>query len=92
METEHFQAPLRVITFRRIQIENNQIEKPSAKELPAWLLSKLHIIRQLNYRLKMIIQTECCRESSCKKSSSFFGLPNWEFEGKYYYLARKKTI
>ena len=53
MKTEHFQAPFRVITLGSIQIE-----KPSAKELTAWLLSKLHVIRQLKYRLKMIIQTE----------------------------------
>ena len=33
--------------------------------LTAWLLSKLHVIRQLKYRLK-IIQTERFRESSCK--------------------------
>ena len=66
METEHFQAPFRVITLGSIQIEDSQIEKPSTKELTAWLLSKLHVIRQLQYRLKMIIQTECFRESSCK--------------------------
>ena len=60
METEHFQAPFRAITLGSIQIENNQIEKP----LTPWLLSKLHVIRQLKYRLKMIIQTERFRESS----------------------------
>ena len=57
METEHFQAPFRVITFGSIQIENNQLEKPSTNELTAWLLLNLHVIRQLKYRLKMIIQT-----------------------------------
>ena len=56
MDTEHFQALFRVITLGRIQIENNQIEKSSTKELTAWLLSKLHVIRHLKYRLKMIIQ------------------------------------
>ena len=66
METEQFQATFRVITLGNIQIENNQIEKPSTKELTAWLLSKLHIIRQLKYRLKIIIQTERFRESNCK--------------------------
>ena len=60
METEHFQTPFGVITYTlgSIQIENNQIEKPSTKELAAWLLSQLHVIRQLKYRLKMIIQAE----------------------------------
>ena len=66
METEHFQAPFRVITLGSIQIENNQTEKPKTKELTAWLLLKLHVIRELKYRMKMIIQTECFRESSCK--------------------------
>ena len=73
METEHFQAPLehfqapfRVIALGSIQIENIQIEKPSTKELTAWLLSKLHVIRQLNHRLKLIIQTERFRAPSCK--------------------------
>ena len=66
METEHFQSPFRVIILGSIQIENNQIEKPSIKDLTAWLLSKLHVIRQLKYRLKIIIQTERFRESSCK--------------------------
>ena len=58
METEQFQAPFIIITSGSIHIENNQIEKPSTKELTAWLLSKLDVIRQLKYRLKMIIQTE----------------------------------
>ena len=58
MEAEHFQAPFSVIILGSIQIENGQIEKPSNKELTAWLLSKLHVIRQLKYRLKMIMQTE----------------------------------
>ena len=35
METEHFQAPFRVITSGSIQIENKQIEKPSTEELTA---------------------------------------------------------
>ena len=42
------------------------MKKPSSKELTAWLLSKLHAIRQLKYRLKMIMQTEVLRESRCK--------------------------
>ena len=56
------------------------------------LLSKLHVIRQLKNRLKMIIQTEHFRESSRKHRktavvvgknvAAFFGLPPWEFEGK----------
>ena len=66
METEHIQAPFRVITLGSIQIENNQIEKPSTKELTAWLLSQVHVIRQLKYILKMTIQTERFRELSCK--------------------------
>ena len=66
METEHFQAPFRVITIGSIQIQNNQIGKLSTKELTAWPLSKLHVIRELKYRLKMIIQTEHFPESSCK--------------------------
>ena len=52
METEHFQARFRVITLGSIRVENNQIEKPSTKELTAWLLSKLHGTRQLQ------VQTE----------------------------------
>ena len=60
-ETEHFQASFRVIIFG-----STQIEKISTKELTAWLLSKLHVNRQLKYRLKMIIQTERFRKSSCK--------------------------
>ena len=85
METEHFQAPFRVITLGSIQIENNQIEKSSTEELTAWLLSKLHVIRQLKCRLKMIIHAERFRESSCKHCktamdeeknlAAFFGLP-----------------
>ena len=66
METEHFQALFRIITLGGIQIENNQIKKPSTKGLTDWLLLKLHAIRQLKYRLKMIIPTDCFRESSCK--------------------------
>ena len=65
-ETKHFQAPFGVSIFGSIQIENNQNEKPSTKEFTAWLLLKLHVIRQLKCRLKMIIQTECFPESSCK--------------------------
>ena len=65
METEHFQAPFRVITSGSIQTENNQIE-PSTTELTAWLLSKLYVVRQLKYKMKMIIQTDRFRESSCK--------------------------
>ena len=54
METEHFQSPFRIIiTLGNTQIENNQIEKLSTKELTAWLLSKLHAIRQLTQ-----VQTE----------------------------------
>ena len=52
MEAEHFQAPLEhvqapftVIALGSIQNENIQIEKPSTKELTAWLLSKLHVVR-----------------------------------------------
>ena len=91
METKRFQAPFRVITLGSIQIEN-QIEKPSAKELTAWLLSKLYVIGQLEYRLKMIIQTERFQESSCKhcrkqpllkrKIWPLFGLTLWKFKGK----------
>ena len=51
-ETEHFQA-----------LVGCKIEKPSTKELTAWLLSKMHVIRQLKCRL-MIIQPEGFRESS----------------------------
>ena len=97
METEHFQAPNRVITLGSIQIENNQIEKPSTKELTAWLLSKLHVIRQLKYKLKMIIQTERFREPSCKHCktvviveknlASFLACHRLSLKGNYYYLA-----
>ena len=62
METEHFQAPFTVITLGSIQIENNQIENTSIKELASWLLSKLHVIRPFKYRLRMIKQTECFGE------------------------------
>ena len=92
MKTEHFQAPFRVITLGSVQIENDQIEKSSTKELSAWLLSKLHVIKQLKCRLKMMRQTERFRESSCKDCktavlvektlAAFSGLPPWEFEGK----------
>ena len=96
MEIEHFQAPFRVITLKSIQIENNQFE-PSAKELTAWLLSKLHvIIKQLKYRLKMIIQTEHLRESSykhCKTAvvveknlDAFLACYLGSLRGKYFYL------
>ena len=60
---KHFQD---VVIFGSIQIENNQIEKSSMKALTAWLLSKLHVIRELKYRLKVIIQTEHFRESNYK--------------------------
>ena len=62
MKTENSQAPFRIITLGSIQIEDNQIEKPSTKKLPAWLHSKLHVIRQLKDRMKMLIRTEseCC--------------------------------
>ena len=53
METEHFQSPFCVVIFGSIQIENNQIEKPVTKELTAWLLSELHVIRQLKCRLSV---------------------------------------
>ena len=102
METEHFQAPFRVITLGSIQIENNQIENPSAKELTAWLFSKLHVARQLKYRLKLIIQTERFRESNCKHCKaavvveknlvSFLACHRGGLGGKYYYLACKKKL
>ena len=89
MDTEHFQAPFGVIIFGSIQIEKSQIEKPSTKELTAWLLSKLHVIKQpiANCRLKIIIQTERFRESSSKRCKTatlekiweLFGLPLWRF-------------
>ena len=94
METDRFQALFRVITLGSIQIENDQIEKPSTKELTAWLLSKLHVKRQLNYRLKMITLTERFRASSCKhykaaekKLAALLPFHPWEFMGKYHYLA-----
>ena len=88
METEHLQAPFRVITLRSIQTDNNQIEKPSTnyKELTAWLLSELCVNRQLKYRPKMMIQTEHFRESSRKhfktavlveKNLAAFWLATW---------------
>ena len=40
----HFQALFGVIISGSIQTESNRIEKPSIKKLPAWLLSKLHVI------------------------------------------------
>ena len=82
--------------FESIQIENDQIENPSTKELTAWLLSKLHAIRQLKCRLKMLIQTEHFRESSCKQCktailvekhlAAFFGLPLWGFGDQVLHL------
>ena len=42
-EIVQFQVPFSVLIFGSIQIKNNQIERPSA----AWLLPKLHVIRQL---------------------------------------------
>ena len=86
METKHFQAPFRVITSGSIQVENNQIDKPSTKELTAWLLSKLHVVRQLQYRRKMVIHIERFPELSCEHFKTavlveknlavfFFGLP-----------------
>ena len=94
---KHFQASFRVITLGSNQIENHQIEKSSTEKLTAWLLSKLHVIRQLKYRLKLITQTERFRESNCKHCkttmlaeinvSGFFGFPPWEFGGKHYYFA-----
>ena len=65
METEHFQALFDVMIFGSIQIENNQLEKPSTKELTAWLLSKLHVIR-IQVQTEDDRQTERFRESSCK--------------------------
>ena len=74
---------------RSIQFEDNQIEKPSTKDLTAWLLSKLHVIRQLKYRLKMITQTERFQASSCKHCKTAMLVEKnlasflaWEFEGK----------
>ena len=102
METEHFQAAFRVITLGTIQIENNQIVKHSTKELTAWLLSKLYVIRQLKYRLKMIIQTDDFRTSShehCKTAvfvekilAPFFACHLGSLWGKYYYLAFQKKF
>ena len=94
METEHFQAPFRVITSGTIQIENNQNEKPSTKELTVWLL---HVIRRLKHRLKMIIRTERFRESVCKHCKTavlveknlvaFLVCHLGSLRGKYYFLA-----
>ena len=102
METDHFQAPFRVITLGSIQIENNQIEKPTTKELTAWLLSKLRAIRQLKYRLNIIIQTERFRESSCKHCkitvlveknlADFSACHRGSLRGVYYYLACLKKL
>ena len=55
--------------------------------------ANLHVIRQLKYRLKVIIQTERFRESSWKHCETavlveknlvafYLGLPQWELEGK----------
>ena len=101
--TEHFQAPFRVIyTLGSIQIENNQTEKPSTKELTAWLLSKLHVIKQVKYRLKLIIQTEHFRESSRKhyktavvvekNLAAFLACHRGSLRGKYYYLTCQKKF
>ena len=65
MDTEHLDFQGHYFG-KQLKFENNQIEKASTKELTTWLLSKLHVIRQFKYRLKMIIQTERFRESSCK--------------------------
>ena len=61
METEHFQAPFRVITLASIEIENNQIEKPSTKELTAWPAA----LKVACYQTTQI-QTERFRESNWK--------------------------
>ena len=93
METEHFQAPIRVIILGNNEIESYQIERPSIVELSASLLSKLHVVGQLKYRVKMIIQAERFREPSSKHCKTpvleeknlagfFFGLPSWKFVGK----------
>ena len=97
METEHFYAPFKDITLGSIQIENNQTEKPSTKQLTNWPLSKLHVIRHLKYRLKMIIQTERFRESGykhCKTAvvveknlAPFLDCHRGSLREKYYYLA-----
>ena len=101
MESEHFQVPFRVITLGSTEIENNQIGKPSTKELTAWLLSKLHIIRQFKYRLKMITQTRRFGESSCKHCKTaalveknlavFLACHLESLRGKYYFLACMKN-
>ena len=78
------------LIYHRPVDENSSFssEKPSTKELTAWLLSELHVLRQLKYKLKMIIHTEPLRASNCKhcktavlaeKSSLFFWLATLVF-------------
>ena len=88
METEHFQAPFSVITLGRIQIENVQIEKPSTKEFKtAWLLSKLHVIRQLknqeckHYKTAVLVEKNLAAFLACHRGS---------LRGNYYCSACQK--
>ena len=57
-----------VIIFGSIQIEKNQIRNPLTKGVNylAALKVACYLIRQLKYKLKMIIQTERFREYRCK--------------------------
>ena len=61
-ETEHLQAPFGVIFLEAFR--SNDLIKNA--QLKSWLMLKLRVIRQLKCRLKMILQAECFRESSCK--------------------------
>ena len=104
MKTEHFQAPLGVIIFESIQIENKQVVKPTtqALTLTAWLPSKLYVIRQLKCTMKMIIQTQHIRESSCNHCKTavligenvvaFLACHFGNLWSKYYYLACHKRF
>ena len=54
--------------YRRQTVHRGKVD-PVVSELPRDHVNRpltLRVIRQLKYRLKMIIQTECFRESSCK--------------------------
>ena len=59
------------ISFESFKFGNNQTEGPSTKGLTAWLLSKLHGIKQL----KMTTQTERFLESSCKHCKAAMLVP-----------------
>ena len=83
METEHFQASFRVITLGSIQIENNQIEKPPAKELTACMAA----LKVACYQTTQVQNSCDCRE----KSGSFLALHLGSLRGKYCHLGTVRS-